>query len=138
MTFDTNARHDADRTILLRRSCRATIDLPIVLTTPSHDTLFATLADISTGGCRVRSMYAVTLGRFLTINIPEFASYSGWVAWGNGFEFGLDLSNPIPDGVVRHLINLGQQRDVSEDAWLKAMLAKSRPLHLSAHAKPTS
>jgi hypothetical protein len=137
MTFDTNARNDADWTIPSRRSCRTTIDLPIALTTQGQDTLSATLADISTGGCKVRSMYAVAPGRFLTINIPEFASYSGWVAWGNGFEFGLDLSNPIPAGVVQYLINLAQKHDASDDAWLKALLAKSRPLLLSAHAKPT-
>lgn len=83
-------------------------------------------------------MYAVAPGRFLTIDIPEFASYSGWVAWGNGFEFGLDLSNPIPADVVQYLLDLAQKRAAIDSAWFKALLAKSRPLHLSAHAKPTS
>jgi hypothetical protein len=138
MTFDDNARCDADHTIGSRRSCRALINLPIALTTPSQEVLHASLTDISTGGCRVRSTYVAAPGRFVEIEIPDFASYSGWIAWGDGIEFGLDLSNPIPVDVVQHVLSLAQKRAKIDSAWFKALLSKSRPMYLSNHAKPRS
>ncbi|RYF15676.1 MAG: hypothetical protein EOO77_13135 [Oxalobacteraceae bacterium] len=131
-----HTRYGTENSTDWRRSCRALINLPIVMTTPSREVLPACLADISTGGCKVRSAYAVAPGRFVTIDIPEFASYSGWVAWENGIEFGLDLSNPIPVGVVQHVLTLAQKRAENEATWFKTLLSKGSPMYISNHAKP--
>lgn len=135
MTFDKNARCDADGPTGKRRSCRALTNLQVALTAPGQEVLRASLADISTGGCKVRSTCIVAPGRFLTIDIPEFASYSGWVAWVNGIEFGLDLSNPIPSDVVKHILKLAQKRVEDDAAWFQRLLLENKPMSLSNHRK---
>ena len=137
MNRDIIEWQNADRIAHSRKSCRALTNLLVKLTTPSENSLPATLADISTGGCRVRSMYQVALGRFVTIDIPEFTSYSGWVAWRNGLEFGLALSNPIPTDVVEHVLTIAEKRAELDAAWFEALISKTKPMYLSNHAKPS-
>lgn len=135
MTFDKNLRYDADGPTGSRRSRRALTNLQVALTTPGQEVLSASLADISTGGCKVRSTCIVAPGRFLTIDIPEFASYSGWVAWVNGIEFGIDLSNPIPVDVVKHILMLAQKRSEDDAAWFQRLLLDIKPMYLSNYLK---
>lgn len=130
--FDETAWHGASP-IDSRKASRTSVSLPIALTTPSQEVLRATLADISTGGCKVRSTYKVASGRFLTIAIPDFTSYSGWVAWANGAEFGLDWSNVIPAGVIQHVLYLAASQPLIKKTWFETLLGKSPPLYLSNH-----
>jgi hypothetical protein len=136
MIFDENSGLGIDATATMRKTARLPISLPVALTTPGSEVLAATLTDISTGGCRVRSTYAAALGRFLTIDIPLFASYSGWVAWENGMEFGLALSNAIPTGVVHHVLSISQIRSEMDAIWFRSFLARPDPMYLSFHARP--
>lgn len=76
------------------------------LITPAGDLHAATLTNISSLGFRIRSEYGVTLGRFLSLDIPQLTRYSGWVAWSYSDEFGLDVANPIPQKVIDHILAL--------------------------------
>jgi len=102
---------DGGREPLDRRySSRTALSLKAVLITPLGDEYPAVIQDVSTLGFRIRSEYGVTIGRFLTIDIPGLAAYSGWVAWSYLGEFGLDVANAIPEPVVEHIIEIAVQR----------------------------
>ncbi|MEG8017843.1 PilZ domain-containing protein [Sphingomonas sp. LR55] len=92
-------RHPTDERVAVRRP----IHLPAFLIASGGERFSATLLDVSTHGFRIRSGYPTTIGRFLAVDIPAFARYSGWVAWAYQFEFGFDVANPLPDEVVNHL-----------------------------------
>lgn len=88
---------------------RAMIQLPVFLMAPGGEPFSATVTNIATHGFRVESGYPAKMGQFLSIEIPAFARYSGWVAWAHTSEFGFDVANPLPEPVVDHIINLALQ-----------------------------
>lgn len=92
-----------------RVSSRAQIHLPVLLMAPGGEPFSATVRNIATHGFRVQSGYLAKMGQFLSIEIPAFARYSGWVAWAHTGEFGFDVANPLPQPVVEHILNLASQ-----------------------------
>lgn len=100
--------HPADKPLSFpgnrRSAVRSRIHLAVSLITPAGDIYSATLTNISSLGFRIRSDYGVTLGRFLSVDVPELARYSGWVAWSHSGEFGLDVANPVPQKVIDHIV----------------------------------
>ena len=69
----------------------------------------AIIQNVSTLGFKLRSDHKVTVGRFLSLNIPGLAAYSGWVAWSHLDQFGLDVANAIPEPVIEHIISMASQ-----------------------------
>jgi hypothetical protein len=65
--------------------------------TPTRD-------NASSSGFRIRSEYGVTVGRFLSVDVRDFAQYAGWVAWAFSGEFGFEVANPIPQAVIDHIV----------------------------------
>lgn len=88
---------------------RALIQLPVFLMALGGEPFSATFTNIATHGFRVWSGYPAKMGQFLSIEIPAFARYSGWVAWTHTTEFGFDVANPLPELVIDHIINLALQ-----------------------------
>jgi hypothetical protein len=88
---------------------RAALHLSVFLMAPGGEPFSATLTNIATHGFRIGSGYPAKMGQFLSIEIPAFARYSGWVAWAQAGEFGFDVANPLPEPVVDHIINLALQ-----------------------------
>lgn len=82
---------------------------PAVLITSLGDRHSAIIQNVSTLGFKIRSEYGVTVGRFLSIDIPGLATYSGWVAWSYRDQFGLDVANAIPEPVIKHIIAMAVQ-----------------------------
>lgn len=103
-TAHSPGRYAIDERVAVRRI----IHLPAFLVACGGERFSATLLDVSTHGFRIRSGYPTTIGRFLAVDIPAFARYSGWVAWANQFEFGFDVANPLPDEVVNYLLRLAE------------------------------
>jgi hypothetical protein len=97
-----------------RLAVRARIYLAVLLITPGGDIYAATLTNISSLGFRIRADYGVTLGRFLSLDVPELARYS-WVAWSEGGEFGLAVANLIPQEVIKHILLIAE-KDGHEDS----------------------
>ena len=92
-----------------RLAARARICLAVLLITPGGEIYAATLTNISSLGFRIRADYGVTLGRFLSLDVPELARYSGWVAWSQEGEFGLAVANPIPQEVIKHILLISEK-----------------------------
>jgi hypothetical protein len=78
--------------------------LPVSLLTLRGDTYSAFLTNASSSGFRIRSEYGVTVGRFLSVDVRDFAQYAGWVAWAFSGEFGFEVANPIPQAVIDHIV----------------------------------
>ena len=64
---------------------------------------------MSTLGFKLRSEYRVTVGRFVSLDIPGLTVYSGWVAWSYLDQFGLDVANAIPEPVIEYIIAMALQ-----------------------------
>ncbi|MDY0968654.1 hypothetical protein [Sphingomonas aerolata] len=64
---------------------------------------------MSTLGFKLRSEYRVTVGRFVSLDIPGLTVYSGWVAWSYLDLFGLDVANAIPEPVIEYIIAMALQ-----------------------------
>lgn len=92
-----------------RIASRALIHLPAFLMAPGGEPFSAIVIDIATHGFRVRTGYPAKMGQFLSIDVPAFARYSGWVAWTESGELGFDVANPLPEPVVDHIIGLAFQ-----------------------------
>jgi hypothetical protein len=100
----------ADQDPLDRRHAdRTGMSLPAVLITSLADKHPAIIQNVSTLGFKVRSKYGATVGRFLSIDIPGLATYSGWVAWSYCDQFGIDVANAIPEPVIEHIIAMAVQ-----------------------------
>jgi hypothetical protein len=99
-----------------RYSTRRAVDLDVFLITPLGDAHPANIQDVSSRGFRIRSDYGVTIGRFLTLDIPGLTRYSGWVAWSYLGEFGLEAATPVPDDIVDHIVTLGEQASAASGA----------------------
>jgi len=67
------------------------------------------IQNVSTLGFKLRSEYGVTVGRFLSLDIPGLTAYSGWVAWSYLDQFGLDVANAIPEPVIEYIITMALQ-----------------------------
>ncbi|MCK8456553.1 PilZ domain-containing protein [Sphingomonas faeni] len=107
MSLHAHTAFQPDRLPLDERvAVRRPIHLPVFLIAPGGEPISATMVDVSTHGFRVRSGYPPTLGRFLAVDVPAFARYSGWVAWAQMAEFGFDVANPLPETVVNHILHL--------------------------------
>jgi hypothetical protein len=89
-----------------RYSNRTDMSLPAILITSLADKHPAIIQNVSTLGFKIRSEYGVTVGRFLSIDIPGLTTYSGWVAWSYRDQFGLDVANAIPERVIEHIIEM--------------------------------
>jgi hypothetical protein len=87
-----------------RAAVRSRAHLPVFLVTPAGDAYSAFLTNVSCIGFRIRSEYRVTIGRFLTVDLPGLARYPGWVAWANADEFGLDVADFIPKEVIDQIV----------------------------------
>ena len=92
-----------------RYSNRTAMSLPAVLITSLADEHPAIIQNVSTLGFKLRSEYRVTVGRFLSLDIPGLTAYSGWVAWSYLDQFGLDVANAIPEPVIEHIIAMALQ-----------------------------
>ena len=93
----------------MRVANRVLIHLPVFLIAPGGDPFSATVIDIATHGFRVESGYPAKLGQLLTIDVPAFARYPGWVAWARGEEFGFDVAHQLPERVVDHICDIASQ-----------------------------
>jgi hypothetical protein len=67
------------------------------------------VTNVSSLGFRIRSDYGVTIGRFLSLDVPGLARYSGWVAWSQADQFGLDVANPLPQKVIDHILMIAAE-----------------------------
>ncbi|KQM96361.1 hypothetical protein ASE77_18900 [Sphingomonas sp. Leaf226] len=85
------------------------MSLPAVLVTSLADEHPAIIQNVSTLGFKLRSEYRVTVGRFLSLDIPGLTVYSGWVAWSYLDQFGFDVANAIPEPVIEHIIAMALQ-----------------------------
>jgi len=92
-----------------RYSNRTAMSLPAVLITSLADEHPAIIQNVSTLGFKLRSEYRVTVGRFLSLDIPGLIAYSGWVAWSYLDQFGLDVANAIPEPVIEYIIAMALQ-----------------------------
>ena len=92
-----------------RCSNRTCMSHPAALITALGDKHSAIIQNVSTLGFKIRSEYGVTVGRFLSIDIPGLATYAGWVAWSYRDQFGLDVANAIPEPVIKHIIAMAAQ-----------------------------
>jgi hypothetical protein len=92
-----------------RSSNRTGMSHPAVLITALGDKHSAIIQNVSTLGFKIRSEYGVTVGRFLSIDIPGLATYAGWVAWSYNDQFGFDVANAIPEPVIKHIIAMAVQ-----------------------------
>jgi len=92
-----------------RYSNRTAMSLPAVLITSLADEHPDIIQNVSTLGFKLRSEYGVTVGRFLSLDIPGLTAYSGWVAWSYLDQFGLDVANAIPEPVIEYIITMALQ-----------------------------
>ena len=92
-----------------RYSNRTAMSLPAVLVTSLADEHPAIIQNVSTLGFKLRSEYRVTVGRFLSLDIPGLTVYSGWVAWSYLDQFGFDVANAIPEPVIEYIIAMALQ-----------------------------
>jgi hypothetical protein len=63
--------------------------------------------DITRTGCRSMIQRRVSVGTFVTLEIPDFVEVFGWVAWGNDYAVGIDFSHALPPAVLAHIVGLG-------------------------------
>ena len=78
------------------------------------------LTNVSSLFFRIRSEYRVTIGRFLSLDVPGLARYSGWVAWSHAGEFGLDVANPIPQEIVDDIVEMAAGLRLHDRAfWMR-------------------
>ena len=92
-----------------RYSNRTAMNLPAMLITSLADEHPAIIQNVSTLGFKLRSECRVTVGRFLSLDIPGLTAYSGWVAWSYLDQFGLDVANAIPEPVIEYIIAMALQ-----------------------------
>lgn len=96
---------DISHDLLDRRNCtRRAISLPVTIVTGFGDTHAAIVQNVSSRGFNIQSEYGVTIGRFLSLDIPGLAQYPGWVAWSYLGGFGLEVANPIPEQVIEYIV----------------------------------
>jgi hypothetical protein len=99
------ARSPAER----RLAVRSRTHLPVFLITPGGGTYSAFVTNASSLGFRIRSEYGVAIGRFLSLDVPGLARYSGWVAWSHESQFGLAVANPVPQKVIDHILAIAEE-----------------------------
>jgi hypothetical protein len=92
-----------------RTGGRLRTHLPVSLLTLRGDTYSAYLTNASSSGFRIRSEYGGTVGRFLSVDVPNFTQYAGWVAWAYSGEFGFEVANPIPQAVIDHIVAMAAE-----------------------------
>ena len=108
-TYRRSMANAGNNSLDRRCSNRTAMSHPAVLITSLGDKHSAIIQNVSTLGFKIRSEYGVTVGRFLSIDIPGLATYSGWVAWSYRDQFGLDVANAIPEPVIKHIIAMAVQ-----------------------------
>ena len=116
-----------------RYSNRTAMSLPAVLITSLADEHPDIIQNVSTLGFKLRSEYGVTVGRFLSLDIPGLTAYSGWVAWSYLDQFGLDVANAIPEPGhrVHHYNGVTGQRGLlprGRAPKLRHLMVRSAPM----------
>lgn len=108
-TYRRSMANAGNNSLDRRCSNRMAMNHPAVLITSLGDRHSAIIQNVSTLGFKIRSEYGVTVGQFLSIDIPSLATYSGWVAWSYRDQFVLDVANAIPEPVIKHIIAMAVQ-----------------------------
>lgn len=89
-----------------RKADRLRLSLPAQMSSDRFDTINVRLTDLTGLGCRLSTAERVSMGVFVTVHIPGFTQISGWVAWSEDGELGLDFANPLPDPVTGFIVQL--------------------------------
>ncbi|MGI4733011.1 MAG: hypothetical protein ACRYFW_14875 [Janthinobacterium lividum] len=61
--------------------------------------------DLTHLGCRVSASQLLSVGAFVTLELPHFTDVNGWVAWSLDGEIGLDFAHPLPPRVVDYILD---------------------------------
>jgi hypothetical protein len=83
--------------------------LPVSVLTLRGDTYSAYLTNASSTGFRIRSEHGVTVGRFLSVDVPNFTQYAGWVVWAFSGEYGFKAAHPIAHAVIDHIVAIAAE-----------------------------
>jgi hypothetical protein len=87
-----------------RKALRRPLNLSAELMAVHLDATPVQVADVSRFGCRVCVSQKISIGSFVTVHVPEFTSFNGWVAWSRPGGMGLDWAHPLPQQVVDQLV----------------------------------
>ena len=90
-----------------RKAARVPLRLAVVMKCDKHPTQQVTLTDLTRFGCQVATHRRVTVGTFVTLDIPGYVDVFGWVAWTHGSKLGIDFAHALPPGVMAHIASLG-------------------------------
>lgn len=90
-----------------RKADRAAVSWQGTISSIKFDAEACLVQDITHLGCRIMLAHAVSVGTYVSIEIPQIASLEGWVAWNRGCEIGIDFSHPLPAEVLNEIIRRG-------------------------------
>ena len=90
-----------------RRATRVPLRLAAVMRSDKHPTQQVSVTDLTRYGCQVATHRRVTVGTFVTLDIPGYVDVFGWVAWTHESKLGIDFAHPLPPAVMAHIASLG-------------------------------
>jgi len=87
-----------------RQLVRIPVAWNATISADKFDEQLVCISDCTARGCRVETRLAVTVGTFVHLTIPRFATVPGWVAWSSPEAIGIDFSHPLPNRVLECII----------------------------------
>jgi hypothetical protein len=91
-----------------RKALRIQAQLTAELKGERLDPSSVTLTDVSELGCQIASAQKISVGSFVTLTVPNFTSFTGWVAWKGEGAYGIDFAHPLLPAVVERIVELGR------------------------------
>ena len=95
------AASDMDERKARRRAASLAARLYSTVTAPCS----VRVLDLTHLGCRVSTSQVLSVGAFVTLEVPHFTAINGWVAWSLDGEIGLDFAHPLPLRVVDYILD---------------------------------
>ena len=88
-----------------RKSDRVAVAWQATISSVKFDAETCAILDITQLGCRIALAHGVSVGTYVTIDLPQTVRLEGWVAWNRGGEIGVDFSHPLPAELLAGIIH---------------------------------
>jgi hypothetical protein len=83
-----------------RQADRLAVVWPATIASMKFDPEACSISDITHRGCRILLGHHITVGTYVTIDMPQLTKLEGWIAWNRGHEVGVEFSHPLPKDVL--------------------------------------
>ena len=83
-----------------RQADRLAVVWPATTASLKFDPEACSISDITHRGCRILLGHHITVGTYVTIDMPQLTKLEGWIAWNRGHEVGVEFSHPLPKDVL--------------------------------------